>query len=1173
MRILELNLMAFGPFTNKLIDLNSGHYGLHIIYGPNEAGKSSALRALHQMLYGIPVRSLDAFIHPYTKLRIGGVLQKKNLETLEFIRRKGNANTVRKGDDSGIIADSKLGEFLGNVDEGLFAAMFGIDHQGLVRGGEEIIRGGGNMGQVLFAAGAGISDFRKIQAQLMEEADDLFKPAARNPLINAGILDFNQVRKSMKDAQLNDQEWAAHDRALREAEKRKAVLDAELAQKTGERSRLERIQGALPDIALLRELQEKHKLYANAVVLPGDFREQRIKAFEDLKVAQAQEKQAFQYLEEIKHNLEKLDVSYEILNQADNINALFQELGSVVKAERDKLRLEGLRSSMRADAREILKGLNKDIDLKEAGVLRLERRKIVQVHELGAQYERLITLHQGINEVIEKLCFYIEGIKKKLDSFEVLPDTSGLEQALEKARLYGDIEAHYQIQADEIRRAENLMYSILKKLPAENKTPQELESLEIPCFETIDSFEDQLKTAWDNLQKLEHEKNNLEKALVDLDGEIRQLGLAGRVPSDDDLQKAREMRNSGWALVRDFLEEGRGFQEDGAEDFVKAFAPAASLPDAFELSLRYSDDLSDRMRREASQSARKAGLLAERETKIKHLDFVNQRFTAAQRENEKIKDLWSGLWTQAGIVPLSPREMRGWAQNHAAFASQFFDLNEKTARAEQVKDLINRSRSEIAGILGKLDNSVSWTDLSLSSLVSRGLKIIDKFEKMRVRRSQIYADLEQRENELREAVMKKQKIEHDIDLWREKWAAAVSPLGLDKDAAPSQANAVIEDCNALFAKLKEAGVLDKRISSIERDSLEFDAKVMQMVRLQAPDLDDIPPRQAAAELNARLSKALKAKTEQEGLNKQARQEEKNLGTARGIIAGVYARLNIMCEQAGCESFEGLAGAEDCSNQRRMIESGLLECESRLRKLSAGVLLNEFIVDAESIDPDTIAPLTAGLSTEIDSLNLEKSQIDQIIGTERNELSKMNGSARAAELEENAQEILARLGTNVEYYACFKLASVVLSQAIERYREKNQGPILMRSNELFSHMTLGSFEGLRLEFNEKNEAVIAGVRSKTKEIVFVDGMSDGTADQLYLAVRLATLESWLEKNEPMPFIIDDILIKFDDKRAAATLEILAELSKKTQVIFFTHHHHLLELAQEHIAQDLLFTRSL
>ena len=56
MRILQLNLIAFGPFTDCRLDLAAGQEGLHVVYGPNEAGKSSALRAISDFFFGIHVR-------------------------------------------------------------------------------------------------------------------------------------------------------------------------------------------------------------------------------------------------------------------------------------------------------------------------------------------------------------------------------------------------------------------------------------------------------------------------------------------------------------------------------------------------------------------------------------------------------------------------------------------------------------------------------------------------------------------------------------------------------------------------------------------------------------------------------------------------------------------------------------------------------------------------------------------------------------------------------------------------------------------------------------------------------------------------------------------------------------------------------------------------------------
>jgi len=74
------------------------------------------------------------------------------------------------------------------------------------------------------------------------------------------------------------------------------------------------------------------------------------------------------------------------------------------------------------------------------------------------------------------------------------------------------------------------------------------------------------------------------------------------------------------------------------------------------------------------------------------------------------------------------------------------------------------------------------------------------------------------------------------------------------------------------------------------------------------------------------------------------------------------------------------------------------------------------------------------------------------------------------------------------------------------------------------------------------------------------MSQGTRDQLFLSLRLAAIEQHIEGRGPFPVIVDDLLVQFDDDRAVATLEVLSELSATTQVLFFTHHKHLVELAE-------------
>jgi len=75
-----------------------------------------------------------------------------------------------------------------------------------------------------------------------------------------------------------------------------------------------------------------------------------------------------------------------------------------------------------------------------------------------------------------------------------------------------------------------------------------------------------------------------------------------------------------------------------------------------------------------------------------------------------------------------------------------------------------------------------------------------------------------------------------------------------------------------------------------------------------------------------------------------------------------------------------------------------------------------------------------------------------------------------------------------------------------------------------------------DLNERDELALFGIRSEV-ERVYVEGMSSGTRDQLYLTLRLASFEKYMESTEPMPFIVDDLLVDYDDDRSQAALNAL------------------------------------
>jgi uncharacterized protein YhaN len=80
-------------------------------------------------------------------------------------------------------------------------------------------------------------------------------------------------------------------------------------------------------------------------------------------------------------------------------------------------------------------------------------------------------------------------------------------------------------------------------------------------------------------------------------------------------------------------------------------------------------------------------------------------------------------------------------------------------------------------------------------------------------------------------------------------------------------------------------------------------------------------------------------------------------------------------------------------------------------------------------------------------------------------------------------------------------------------------------------------------------LLAETTGKDKEPAQLSG---GTREQLYLAIRLAYARHYCRENEPLPLVMDDVLVNFDDERSDAALHVLIELGQDIQIIFLTCH---------------------
>ncbi len=1171
MKFLKLNLLAHGPFTDTVIDFTKGAGGLHIINGPNEAGKSSALRGLRNMLYGIPQRSTDNFIHPYSRMRIGGTIQSAQGDVLEFVRRKGIRGTLRLPDDGDIIEESVLTKYLNGVDENLFITMFGIDHGDLVRGGKEIIHGKGNMGQLIFAAGSGLSRLRKVQEQLKSETDALFKPAAKKPKINENISALNKNRKNLRDAQLPSRQWEEHDKGLRMAQEKKKEIEKELEEKKSSLNYLKRVGQSLPIIAKRKELINKLQSYVKAILLPEKFSESRRNRVTSLESMKNDRLQAFNSKKDVENELSSLEVPKDLLDRSAEIEELHRDIGSQLKGEKNRIRLQASMNSLQKETKDILSTLGDDLKIEDAHKLRIKVKEASRIKTLGRGYDKIITLFETAKETIPKLASSITAADRKLKELGIVHDIEPLKDSLRRADDYKVLEKQYINEQSEIKIALKTLGIELGKQTIWQGSVKELESLCVPEADIINIFEDKIGESELEINRLKDELLKLEKNLGDAEKQISELNLKQEVPTEKDLAAARGKRDKGWRFILSIL-NNRSDSSEKIDDYIKEIPQAKTLADAFEISLKKADEISDRLRREADRVTAKVKLIVDQESFKAQIDQMKNRIKAALEKKEKIEKEWVILWEPAKISPKTPKEMRIWGQNHRTFAQKGKDIRERKAKGDKLKIEIDHHIKILNSCIKKIAGVNGGESKRLTDLIEEGKKIIEYENDLQKNKKHLEKENIRLNQELEDAQARVDSTRAELLKWKKNWEEALLPLGLPAGTLPDDANAVMDEHHNLFEKLKKTDALKEDLRAIERDKETFCKKVDRIVNAVAKDLADFLPQEASRKLNDKLSMARAAFSKEETLLGQLKKDKERIAKADVKISEIEIQLNQMCLEAGCERYEQLAEAENRSKIRRELENGIKELGERLHPLSGGNLIDDFIKDALKVNPDTMEGKIDLLEEEIKKCGDKKSELDQTIGREGTELKKMDGSAGAVGLAEESQILMGRIEKDAQEYARLKIAAKVLNMGIERYQEKSQGPILKRASSLFKLITKGSFEGIRAEFDDSGFPVIVGVRPDNGQIVGVEGMSDGSADQLYLALRLSGLQDYLEKNEPVPFIIDDILIKFDDTRAIAALQALAQISRQTQVIFFTHHTHLLRLVEKNI-DDSIFVQHL
>ncbi|WP_437645659.1 AAA family ATPase [Sorangium sp. So ce362] len=1246
MKILELHLLAFGPFTDLRLDFSSPSPGLHVIYGPNEAGKSTALRAIRGLLYGIPHITPDAHLHHNTDLRVGGRLAGRGDAALAFVRRKGRVKTLRDPEDNPL-DDAALAPVLGGVTEELFRTSFGLDHETLRQGAEALLQGKGDVGQSLFGAGLGGPGLQQLLAKLRQEADEIFTPQARTRPLNEAIKTFEEARNRARTAAQPPADWTRKRQEIDEARAEQERVDAELHALRATDKRLRRALRVLPLLEARRAIVGRRAALGDVVLLPEGAQRDREDAQDRAADAAAQAERLRADIEELEARHAALHVPASLAELDPGvIDGLVTRLGSHRKAAVDLPRVRAELHGIEEEARAILRRLGRDASL--VGGAEPERLEAMRVdvatearikklaRERGAalakprEVERLLSAHRARRD----------ACVRRLAELPPGEDPAPLRGALSRAQKQGDLDHRLReaaAAAAQLAReagAQRARLGLGGAPPRRALSAAEASALPVPLPETVDQAAAQWGAIARERERLGERSAEVEARLRESAREIDALQRAGAVPTEADLSEARERRDAVFkALLRALQAKGSAraaaaihtaslfdlgadvAASPGAGRRPPLAAPgdaaARGKADEYAELVRVADALADRLRREADRVARLARLLADKARADADQAQLAAERAALSRRTEEAEAAWLELWRPAGVAPRSPEEMRGWLGRYVGLTATVDRLRAAEAEAEALRARMQAHAAElhaalqgaraasggargdvadaagsVAGGLGPLEDAAA----RLPALVEAAEQELAAIEGAARERRELARERKELERELED--LERERAEHAraLDAWRAEWAESVRLLGLPGDASADEATAILDELGALFRKADSAAHERRRVLGMERDAAAFAADVAELAARHAADLAELPADQAADQLIKRHHKARADLRERGEIAQRLAEKRRERDQQEARRAAAEARLAKLFEAAGvaragdaAADLAALSLAEERSREARRLDRELVENEGKLLEAGEGAGVAALEQETAGAERDALALELDRAEERLAALEDERRRIDRALGSLEQEREQLRATVGAAEAAVEAQICLSHLRGEVRRYVRAHLAAVLLEREIERYRERNQGPILARASALFHRLTLGAFAGLRVGYDESEQAMLRCVRAAppppadtaaepakapVQREVDVSGLSDGTRDQLYLALRLASLEHHARTAEPMPLILDDLLIHFDDDRARAALAVLGELTATTQVLFFTHHARLCELAREAVPAEVL-----
>lgn len=1153
MRLHRLELRRYGHLSDVVLDFPVDA-ALCVVHGVNEAGKSTALAAIADALFGFQdVRTgpRPDFLHGGPQLRLGVTLTAQDGRRASLVRRKGRTNTLT--DEAGEpVAELVMQRMLGGAGRDAWKDTFGLNGERLREGGRALAAGGGTVGESLFSAATGMLHHRAALDRLDEAAKALVGRTNANRTMSAAVERWRVAQREMERASVQPRAWIEADDAHSKAVANLVRLQGQVEALRRAETQLQRMRRTAPLLALLDAARGTAVRLATTPHLSPDA-EARLKA--DLAArdnAQIDTAQETRRAEALVARRDALVRSLAIIAAQDNIAHLTEQRVSVINAEAElpdvAVNAKLLRDKV-AEAASELGGLSPEA-ARDTVPPAKARAKVLQVAKRHSELATTIATARRVRDDVQAV---LATAQRDLAAAPAPAEVGPLRKTLDTALQEGRLDTELAGMAAIALAARGAAITALNALSRWTGTLEGLASCKLPLSADEAAAAGVFGDAASTVVQTEAALARAEQESRDATALRDSFGPPATVPTLHVVNAARAVRDSVWRTIRVVVDGG----------------PLPSAPQTIAAEFEQAQTEADRL---ADGRADEAQRVSEYMNAIQRVDVAQHGYAGclqpladAQEGHLQAAARWRALWCSVMDEPGPPAAMLEWRRERAAV----LDGAKKAAEAEAARDdVLRRRAASIASLrhfLPRLED-----EIGLARAVAEARAELDVREAATaVHRTLTQAPglaqiaLDQAEQAVRRAGEAQER-------WQSDWTPAVIALGLTAGCSVDDAETAVAAWAVIDNHAPRWRTDELRVAQMTRAIDDFGRAVTAAASAGSPRPAGEPALATAARLARELDTARAVETQHASLSLQMAERRQDAVAAQERHDRAAARIAALQREAGVSDLPGLEAVISDARQRSEAEASAVDLAAKLLTEGDGHDEATLRQAAATYDPDAAPAQLAMIGAELVKFDSEREQLTAERTRRETELAIMNQAGTAAEAAQDARHALVEATAAAERYGRLVLARELLRAGMAQFRQSQQGPLLEAAGRHFAALTAGRYERLTVDEDNEGRMLLLARRDDRSECP-VGALSEGTQDQLFLALRIAMVEAHAASSEPLPFIADDLLVHFDDERATAAIRLLADLGRTTQVILFSHHDHVAAIASRMGTSEVAIVR--